>query len=772
MKVRIMSDNLKLITSPEYVRALRSQVGSHHYIAVDTETTGVDRDAEIVGMSIAYTDNKTLKDVAYYIVLAEWNKASQKLIRHEAVKKETDELVKILKEKHLIMHNMVFDCRIINDAFGTQLKNAVHHDTMIAAHLVDENGPKGLKDLGALILGEGATDEQQKMKQSVIDNGGVWELKKGGNKEMYKADPKLLGYYGAKDALMTLQLFYYMDVKLEEEGLTDFFYKDESMPLLRTATYDMNTVGLRVDVAKLKKLKEECEHTIASLKEEIEEELEGYRKYNPDISLRSPNTIAWLLFIHLGQMFRSLTDTGKKVAKDVIGRVPYSDKDKRGFINSIKHERERLEKQRDTDNLRLKPRLKEVEQELKQHKTLIRKIVKGGSEVTAEHNITLVALTSEKDSIKKRMTKLDSQIKGMRAEKYIQIDKTTLQDLAHKYIWIEKYLKLKKEEKILSTYMEGILEKTEYGVLQPRFNQTGTDSGRYSSSNPNCQNLPRDDKRIKSCFIPRPGKSFVGADQSQIEVRVFASISKDTALLDSFASGKDFYSVIGMRLFNKTDCTPYKEGEDSFAVKYKAERQTAKQVCLATAYGTTAFQQSTILKHSNGQRMTQDECQLIIDTYLEEFSGVKAMIEESHEMVKRLGYVKSLYGRIRRIPEGLVVGRMFKGFKHSQLASEHRSPLNLSMNFRVQSTAASIINRGAIRFYNLKEEMKRITGDKKWDDVFILFNVHDELIVECPDELVEDTKTILQNAMETAITLPGVSLQAIPTVAKSVAELK
>lgn len=154
---------------------------------------------------------------------------------------------------------------------------------------------------------------------------------------------------------------------------------------------------------------------------------------------------------------------------------------------------------------------------------------------------------------------------------------------------LERLLEYQRKIKILNTYVEGIQERTRYGIIRPSFLRHGTTSGRYLSRNPNFQNLPRDDKRIKGCITARPGRTFVGADYSQLEPRVFAYFSKDERLLQAFRGTDDFYSVIGMEVYGKTDCTPQKEDSpDAFGIKYKRLRDLSKVIALASTYGATA----------------------------------------------------------------------------------------------------------------------------------------------------------------------------------------
>src|SRR6185369_9480654 len=116
---------------------------------------------------------------------------------------------------------------------------------------------------------------------------------------------------------------------------------------------------------------------------------------------------------------------------------------------------------------------------------------------------------------------------------YIACDKATLKKIAPKHKWVASLLQYQQKNKLLNTYIKGTEERIHYGVVTSSYLQHGTMTGRYASRNPNLQNLPRDDQRIKGCFVARPGKSFVSADFSQLEPRVFSYYSGDKHLMES-----------------------------------------------------------------------------------------------------------------------------------------------------------------------------------------------------------------------------------------------
>jgi DNA polymerase I-like protein with 3'-5' exonuclease and polymerase domains len=754
-----MSEKLHIIRTVEELLSLQFYLADKDLITVDTETTGVNIGCQIIGLSVCAEE-----DVAYYLVLAEWNKQTQSL---DVISygEEVEELLYRLRGRKLIMHNAIFDCRVIFDNYKVQLIQDVFADTMIMAHLADEEGPKGLKELGTALFGEDATKEQEAMKASVIANGGVWQDGKGSNKEMYKADSELLARYGAKDAILTYNLFQVLCGKLIDENLTDFFFNDESMPLLRGTTYDLNTVGLKVDIPRLKNYEKEITHEIERLKAELTEDLSSYTKEREEFSITSNQDLAWLLFVKLGYMFDTLTPGGKTLAKSLVGRVPYNDSAKRKFINEINAAKRVLESHLSLEEENSMPKLKD----LKARKTATKRAHKKTPTPVLKSSIE--ALEKEIDAIETRFKYIKSQINKMRPEKYLQVDKYVLEGLMGKAPWIQTLLKLNTEETILTTYVQGIQQRVHYGNIYPRFNQTGTTSGRYSSSDPNFQNLPRTDKRVKSCIIARPGEVFVGADYSQLEPRVFASLSKDERLIKCFADGDDFYSVVGAPIFGISDCTFKKDGTpNSFAEKYPELRDASKVVALATPYGTQAFQMSSEMKKKAKQNRSSKECQEIIDNYFFKYPSVEKLMLGAHETAKTRGVVYSLFGRPRRLPDALQIARMYKKIKHGDLPRDARNILNLAMNHPIQSTGASIVNRACIRF-NEEVRFKALT-DAGWKDVKIVLQVHDEVVVKSPEALGEEVRVLLKDCMENTTLLPGVALIAEPKIAYNLADLK
>ena len=275
--------------------------------------------------------------------------------------------------------------------------------------------------------------------------------------------------------------------------------------------------------------------------------------------------------------------------------------------------------------------------------------------------------------------------------------------------------------KLRSTYVEGLLESIKSdGRIHSKFNQTVTATGRLSSTEPNLQNIPTrtaEGREIRKSFVPSEGYTFVDADYSQIELRVMAAVSEDASLIDAFSSSKDIHAMTASQVFD----VPIDEVTPGL-------RRRAKAVNFGIIYGISSFGLGEDLG------ISRKEAKEYIDKYFVTYSRVKDYLDSCVETAKETGVVKTLYGRIRPIPE-------LKSSNFMQRSFGER----VAMNSPIQGTAADIIKIAMIKVY---EELKN-RGLKSR----LILQIHDELLIEAAHDEVEEVKELLKDNMENAVKL-------------------
>ena len=292
---------------------------------------------------------------------------------------------------------------------------------------------------------------------------------------------------------------------------------------------------------------------------------------------------------------------------------------------------------------------------------------------------------------------------------------------------IPAILEYRQLTKLLSTYVEGLLGYIRNdGRIHSHFNQTVTATGRISSTEPNLQNIPMRSgigREMRKSFVPKEGYVFVDADYSQIELKCMAHLSKDEKLIEAFREGKDIHTMTASRVFN----VPKEEVDPDM-------RRKAKAVNFGIIYGISSFGLGQDLD------ISRKEAQEYIDKYFESYPGVKKFLDETVENARKNGYVSTMFGRVRPVPE-------LKSSNFMQRSFGER----IAMNSPIQGTAADIIKVAMIRVYR---ELKKQGLKSK-----LILQIHDELLIETsPDEL-NIVKEILKNEMENAVSL-DVSLTA------------
>ena len=325
-------------------------------------------------------------------------------------------------------------------------------------------------------------------------------------------------------------------------------------------------------------------------------------------------------------------------------------------------------------------------------------------------------------------------------------DAEVLGILSKTHILPQKILEYRELFKLKSTYVDvlpGLIDP-ENGRLHTSYNQTVTSTGRLSSSNPNLQNIPVRSswgRRLREAFsAPSVDCFLLGADYSQVELRLLAHFSRDELLCKSFENNEDIHAQTAQEIF----------GLESRRVNVDLRRM-AKTINFGIIYGMSAHGLSRSLK------IEVNQAQDFIDRYFAKYQGVKKYIKKSIEEAKDKGYVTTMFGRRRYIPQVASFNRQEKEFAE-----------RVAVNTPIQGSAAEIIKLAMLGIWQRLEREKLSTR--------MILQVHDELILEVPEKEVEEVKEIVKTEMEGVGNGPDHSLLSIPlkvnlTLGRSWAEL-
>ncbi len=304
-----------------------------------------------------------------------------------------------------------------------------------------------------------------------------------------------------------------------------------------------------------------------------------------------------------------------------------------------------------------------------------------------------------------------------------------LEELRYQHPVVDMVLNYRTLAKLNSTYCEGLLKViAEDGRIHSSFNQTETRTGRISSTEPNLQNIPvRTElgREMRKFFCAKDGCVLVDADYSQIELRVLAHIANDKNMISAFKNNDDIHAITASQVFNMP-----------LEMVTSTMRSRAKAVNFGIVYGIGAFSLAKDIKVSN------KEAKQYINSYLAHYSGVDSYMQSVVERAKQDGYVETMFGRRRYLPELTSSKHMLRAFGE-----------RVARNMPIQGTAADIIKIAMVRVNNRleKENLKSK----------LILQIHDELIVESPIEESEYIAKLLQEEMENAVSLH------VPLIAES-----
>lgn len=760
----------QIIETNSEAMSLLSKLKPETVVAFDLETNSLNVRSGLI-TDIALYDGKT----AYNIVHRKWNGTElEEVVSAQVCKLILNKLVKC----KLRTHNGSFDTRFIYHYFGINLIESIWEDSMLKAHLANENRMSyGLKELGADIFGDSATNEKQEMLESIKTNGGT-------SKQYYLADYSIRAKYAMQDVKLTYNLCEHFQTQLAADGLEDFF-QNETMELYRTVTIYAELFGIPVDVPYMEQTKKELEVLLETLEEQIQ----------ADIAPLLHSFNSWYMNknypFELNDRFKQ--KLGEFIAPELWPRL---ESGKLSFNTANLKRAKELTKTEIKKGVS-RPLLQESDFEnyisgkIRMPSELVYKVQRALME---EDGVKHIFNLSSKDHLK-RLFFGTSTVESVLKEIPIsttdkgspQVDDEFLSAMALKYDWVKKLQRLNSLNKIKSTYVDRFLEEQENGIFYPSFYQHRTTSGRYSGD---FQQLPRikneeeepDEvvreftSRIRNFFIAGVGKKFVDADYSSLEVVVFADDAEDEPLLNIIKNKEDFYSRLAILVY---DLPEYSADKSSpiFLKKHRPEiRQAAKAFALGIRYGLGEY------KLHKDLNITQQEAKRIVDSYFSSFPKLKSRMDDLQDSARRLGYVKSKAGRIRHLPEipkiidkwgecilnGLDLWKEWNEYPEQYEAAKRdarvlNNLLNNALNFPIQSFAASIVNRASIR---LSKQFR-----KDGINAYIAANVHDEILVRCDENCVDIVKQYMREYMENTTTLL-VPLEAEPIVGDRYGEVK
>lgn len=748
------------------VKEMIAHIQKHDIIAFDTETNSLNpRKGKIIGFSITGE-----RDHGYYMptmILQDGLLIDSKIegvLCHDIAKR----IIALLIDKKIIGHNLSFDARFVKNFYGVDLINSIHADTILMVHTIQEEGVNSengggsfaLKEVAKSIQSEigidvssEANQEQIELKESIKRNGG--SITKD-NYEIWKADLDILSKYACADVDLTLRIYDYYLTKIEEQGLTNFFFNDEVMPLYKEVTIPMEDKGVKLDIELIK-----------SSREKINVEMSKYIDIITKDLLSKQQVKTWIL--NKAQQEWPVSNKGKfaQAIADYY-KLPLPKSEKTGKYNITR------------SNLTLLPA-----------SPAQRFLIEGHDFLLEDSDIQAISLKLWKDDndglffniqSKDQMGDIAFNALGIKPLSSTpggkpQFDDELIQSISDKYEWAKNLRIYGKLLKIRSTYMDRFLEAHEDGRYFFYYKQHGTVSGRYGSDS---QQLPRpkeegDDDPIvveytnlvRAFFIPDTDNKFIDCDYESLEPHVFAHVSGDDGLKDIFRNNWDFYSTIAIKTEKLDQYSPDKKAENFLRKQAPKLRNKAKAYALGIPYGMGAYALGMNLG------IPAKQAQVLVDGYLNGFPALKEWMDRSKYDAQNLGYVKTQVGRIRHldkvkkihdtlgeaITDWQVRQLLIKQYgkdKVTKLYRDYVNGINNARNVQIQGLSASIVNRAAIAINRRLKDL----GINGW----VCAQIHDQIITEVPAKDAEICAKIVQDCMENTTKI-SIDLKAPPAIA-------
>lgn len=763
------------VQDSETLKLMFQHIQESEVIAVDTETSGLNpRKNKIVGWSLSGDEG-----IGFYIPTLVWNFEKEELelqtIDGTSTETISKNLLKALKGKKLVFHNASFDVQFIKNYFGVDLLPDVWVDTGLLVHTVYEEGafgfgnPFGLKSIAimnqealGLDVEKAANEEQIELKESIKKNGGSVTKE---SFEIYKADLEILSKYASADTDLTLRICNLYLAKLKEENLWDFFFEEEVMPIYREVTVPMEAYGVDLDV---------------DLIEEIHAEIVEDQAKNKEIVMKSllaiPEVKEWVVATayenfppsHKGNWAQRLVERYSipLPKSDKTGKYSLTQKNIEAFEPSNEKE-EKVKQFLLTGDVEILDELERARLSMAMWKES-----NDGDYINIQSKKHLGEIVFDYMGIEPKVKAADT--KSGRAK----FDMDMVKDLAKDYPWAENLRIYNKLLKIKSTYVDRFRDRQEDGRYYFYFKQNGTVSGRYGSD---AQQLPKplepgEDAPViekyvnivRAFLIAGKGRKVIDADYESLEPHCFASVTGDIKLQEIFNNGWDFYSTVAIQTEKLEGVSPDKKADNYLKKLDPVKRNKAKAYSLGIAYGMEAY----ALKMTLG--VDQKTAEGLIKGYLDGFPQLKEWRENSRRQVKDHGYIKNYVGRVRHLPRVKKIyekfgDRMMDWRFRKELEAQYgkdqvikayrdyRNGLNNCLNFQLQSLAAAVVNRAALKINRKAQELGI--------DAKVQAQVHDQLIINVDEKDAEMFAPYVQEIMENTTKLPGVTLKAPPEIA-------
>ena len=734
----------------DLVKEMISHIKDHELISFDTETNSLNpRQGKIIGFSVSGA-----KGLGYYMptmlfVNGELLDAKiDDILCHDIAKR----IISLLVGKKLIGHNLSFDSRFVKNFYGVDLIDSIYADTILMVHTIQEEGVNSENGPGSFALKEvarsiqthigididtEANQEQIELKESIRANGGSTTKD---NYEIWKADIDILSKYACADTDLALRIFEYYLQKIEEQGLYDFFFFDEVMPLYREVTIPMEDKGVKLDIELIKSSREKIDGEMKNYHDLVVEDLLGreevqrwiVRKAQEAFPPNNKGSFAQETAKYYNLELPISETSGKySITKSTLAKLPDSPV-KTFLIDGFEYVLDQV----DLDKISMSLWKKDNDDAF--------------FNIQSKDQMGDIAFNAL------GIKPLSETKKGKP-----QFDDDLIQSIADQHSWASKLRIYGKLLKIKSTYMDRFLDAQEDGRYYFYYKQHGTVSGRYGSD---AQQLPRPKEEgedhpivieytnlVRAFFISEEGNAFIDCDYESLEPHVFAHVSGDEGLKDIFRNNWDFYSTIAIKTEHLDQYSPDKKAENFLRKHAPALRNKAKAYALGIPYGMGAYALGMNLG------IHQKKAQVLVDGYLNGFPALKQWMEDSKIQAQTLGYVKTQVGRIRhldkvkKIYETLgdaitdwqvrnMLSKQYGKEKVTKIYRDYVNGVNNSRNVQIQGLSASIVNRAAIA---INRELKK-RGINGW----VCAQIHDQIVTEIPDEHAEECAKIVQDCME------------------------